>query len=236
MQRLFFGDHRAADHIAVAVQIFGGRMHHDIGTQRERLLPHRRQEGIVRHHQRPGRGREAANLGDVGDAQERIARGLHPHHPRLFGNRFPQLVGIREVGKNQTQRTLAGQRLEKTVAAAITIKRRHQQIPRLQQLQHQGDGRHAGRGDDPSRSPLGLGQSFGEQIAGRIAGTGVVVGPRLRVTGKRKVGREVQRWHHRAMVLVATKTRPNGGGRGLRFTWSAAGVAAAGIGAGLGCR
>ena len=46
------GDHRAADDVAVAVQVLGGRMHDHVGAERERLLPDRRQERVVGHHQR----------------------------------------------------------------------------------------------------------------------------------------------------------------------------------------
>ena len=55
------GDDRAADHVAVAVQVLGGRMHDEVRAERQRLLPERREEGVVDHHQRAGRVR---GLGD----------------------------------------------------------------------------------------------------------------------------------------------------------------------------
>ncbi len=51
-------DHRPAHHIAVAVEVLGGRMHDEVGAEVDGLLPHGRQEGIVDHHQCAGaRGR-----------------------------------------------------------------------------------------------------------------------------------------------------------------------------------
>ena len=49
---------RAAEHVAVAAEIFGGRMHHHVRAQRQRPLQHRRGEGVVADQQRAVRVRE----------------------------------------------------------------------------------------------------------------------------------------------------------------------------------
>ena len=60
---LVFGlrsDEHAAQPVRVAVEVLGGRVHHDIGAQRQRALQRRRQEGVVHAHFRAARVR---NLG-----------------------------------------------------------------------------------------------------------------------------------------------------------------------------
>ena len=50
-------DHRAADDVAVTIQVLGGGMHDHVGAERQRLLPDRRQKGVVDHRPaRPRRG------------------------------------------------------------------------------------------------------------------------------------------------------------------------------------
>ena len=75
-------DDRAADHVAVAVQVLGGRMHDQVGAERERLLPERRQKGVVRRHQRAGRVRRIGHRANVDHPQQRIARRLDPDAAR----------------------------------------------------------------------------------------------------------------------------------------------------------
>ena len=65
VQRRVARDHRPADHVAVAVQVLGGRVHHEVGPEGERLLPGGREEGVVDHHERAGsrvRGRRTAAM------------------------------------------------------------------------------------------------------------------------------------------------------------------------------
>ena len=57
------GHQHAAHHVAVAVQVLGGGVEHDVGAQLERPLEERRREGVVHREQdaaRPARGRRRA--------------------------------------------------------------------------------------------------------------------------------------------------------------------------------
>jgi hypothetical protein len=67
------GDHGAADDIAVAVQILGGGVHHQVRAERERLLPERREKRVVDH---------------------RPARRPHAPHRRWRGCRRPRSSGL----------------------------------------------------------------------------------------------------------------------------------------------
>ena len=77
MDRGVLRDNRAADHVAVAIDIFGGRMDDDVGAELKRALQHWREEGIVDHDQRADRLRGGGG-GDIGDPHQRVRRGLDP--------------------------------------------------------------------------------------------------------------------------------------------------------------
>ena len=55
---------RAGGEIAVAAEILGGAVHDDIGAQRQRLLVHRRGEGVV------DRDQGAMGMGAIGDGAD----------------------------------------------------------------------------------------------------------------------------------------------------------------------
>ena len=72
---------RAGDHVGMAVEILGRRMHDDIGAERDRPGEHRRRAGGV-DAERGARGMgDFCRAGDVADAPQRIARRLQPDEP-----------------------------------------------------------------------------------------------------------------------------------------------------------
>src|SRR3546814_10753192 len=72
------GDHRAADHVRMAVEELGGRMDDIIGTERERALDGGREEGVVDHHFGAGGVRARRDFGDVD--QDRKSTRLNSSH------------------------------------------------------------------------------------------------------------------------------------------------------------
>lgn len=78
--QLGFGRGRkAAHHIGVAADVFGGGMRDHIGAQLQRVLQIGRGEGVVHH---ADAAVAVGNLGDGGDvdhAQQRVGGRLHPH-------------------------------------------------------------------------------------------------------------------------------------------------------------
>src|SRR3546814_21027342 len=67
------GDHRAADHVRMAVEELGGRMDDIIGTERERALDGGREEGVVDQH--CGAGGERKSVGEGKSVAVRVERG-----------------------------------------------------------------------------------------------------------------------------------------------------------------
>jgi len=169
------GHHRTADHVAVAVDVFGGGMHHDVRAERDRLLQRRRQEGVVDHHLRADRLRRHGDMTDVGDAQQRVAGSFDPHHGRAARQRRAQRAGIVKIDHRQLEPALAGTGAKQTMRAAIAVVRHHQQLARLKQFQHQSDRRHAAGGDYGTGTAFEFAQRLGKQVAGGIAAAGVIV-------------------------------------------------------------
>ena len=60
---------RSAYHVGMSAQVFGRRVHHHVGPQRERLLQVRRRERVVHHEQRSGLVRRPGEGADIGDVQ-----------------------------------------------------------------------------------------------------------------------------------------------------------------------
>jgi hypothetical protein len=160
--------HRAADHVAVAVQVLGGRVQHDIGAVREGGLPAGRQEGVVRYQQRVVRAAQPRDRVQVGNAQQRVARRLDQHHARAVreGGRERRRIGL--VHEGEPELAACRQRGEQPVRAAVTVVRRQQQVLRSEQLADQRDRRHAGAGHHRAGAAFQRGQRLAERVAGGL--------------------------------------------------------------------
>ena len=94
--------HKARDHVAVAVQVLGSRVHHHVGAQRQRILQSGRSEGVVAHHLDGGvigMG-SLRHGGDVGDLQVGVGGGLQINGAGILlqsGLHGGQIGGIHEA-------------------------------------------------------------------------------------------------------------------------------------------
>src|SRR5271166_1226424 len=79
------GRQRAGDHIAVAVQVFGRRVHDEIGAECQWPGQHRRGCGAVDGEQRAGGMGDLDSPGDVGHRPQRVCRGLDPQEASPSG-------------------------------------------------------------------------------------------------------------------------------------------------------
>src|SRR5690606_33717618 len=120
-----------------------------------------------------------------------------------------------EVGGDQLEVALGGQRVEQAPTAAVGVVRHHQAVARLQQrVQHEGDRTHAGGGDHAAGAAFQVAQRLGQQVAGRIAAAGVVVLALVAEAVEAEVARQHDRRGHRAVGGVAVDAGPHrGGGR-----------------------
>ena len=79
----------ARDHIGMAIQIFGRRMHHDVRAERDRARQQRRRGGRVDGHDRADLAGDLTRRSDVGDFPGRIGGRLDPDEAR---SRFPRFL------------------------------------------------------------------------------------------------------------------------------------------------
>ncbi len=78
MQPLVTRHDSSADHVAVTVQVLGRRVNDQIGAEWNRLLPGRREEGVVDDDQSPTGPAECCDGLDVRDPQQGVAGRLDP--------------------------------------------------------------------------------------------------------------------------------------------------------------
>jgi len=88
---------RAAKRIAMAADIFGGRMHHQIDTEGRSALTHGRGEGAVARKQRACLMGERRDGGKVGQAGDRIDRSFGMHKFCIGAQRIGEVLWIRKV-------------------------------------------------------------------------------------------------------------------------------------------
>ena len=196
------GDRRAADHVAVAVDVLGGGVHHQVGAERERLLPGRRQEGVVHHAQGAGRVRGRGHLCDVGDAQQRVARGLDPHQVRAAGERLLERARVAEVHELDLALAATPPGIQQAVGAAVAVVRGDDPGAVGHEVAGDRDRGHAARGDHGAGALLELGECLAEQVARRVARAGVIVGALLAEAAEGERGGQVQGRHHAAGLIV----------------------------------
>ena len=183
-------------------------MHDEVRAQRERLLPQRREEGVVDDDQRAARVRR---LGDramstirssgllgvsihtsCGFDGERRARAPRRRPDRRSPPRAcPARAAPRAAGRcrrssraARATRAPCGSVATISVIAAMPVQVTTAPAP-------------------PSRSA----SACAELVAGRIAGARVVVLARLAVAFEREVGRQIDRRHHGAVLRVRFEAR-----------------------------
>jgi hypothetical protein len=208
-QRRVLGDDRAPDDVAVAVQVLRRRVHDEVGSESQRLLEHRREEGVVDDDERPGRAGAVRDPRDVDEAQERVARRLDPHEARLGGQGLRQGGRVVLVDEPHADPGLALVGVQQPERAAVAVVRGQDEIARLEQVQDERDRGHPRRGDDRSRAALEVGQGSGQQIARRVRRPRVVVGSLQAEPFEGVVRREVQGRHHRAVQRIRGDAGPD---------------------------
>ena len=139
-------DHRdPADHIGMAIEVFGRRMHDDVDAVVEGALHRRRTKSVVAH------GDQAMGLGESGDGaeidhfEERVGRAFNPDH---FGFRCQGGFQIGRIGKIDETEFKPGRAppdiLEQAIAAAIKIVHGDHMVAAVEQLQDRAHRRQAG--------------------------------------------------------------------------------------------
>ena len=85
-------DDGAADQVAVAAQVLGGAVDHQVDAPVDRLLAVGRGEGVVDDGQRACRAADVGERAQVHDVEQRVGRRLDPDHAGVGANRGAALL------------------------------------------------------------------------------------------------------------------------------------------------
>ena len=192
------GRQRARDHVGMAVEIFGRRMHHDVGAERERPREHRRRGGGIDGEQRARRVRDLGDGRDVGDAPQRIGGRLDPDEFRVGLDRGAHRVEVRHVDEIDAiaeQRRLVHQPVAQAPVADL---RREHVRARRQRKHHAGRRRHAGAEQQRlvrafERGDHGLGLAHGRVVGPAVAVAGAILVVGIADEGGRDMHRQRDR-------------------------------------------
>ena len=112
-------DQRARDHVAVAVQVFGRRVHDEIGAELQRPAQHRRRRGAVDREPGAGAVRDLGRGRDVGDRPGRVGRRLDPDELGRAGtDRGRERAAARSSRRARPSRPQGRAKVEEPVAQA----------------------------------------------------------------------------------------------------------------------
>ncbi len=111
-----------AENVGVAAEVLRGRVHDDVGTQRQRLLEVGRGEGVVDDDDRTNRVADLGERGDVADLHERIARSLNPEHLGRVGTECgAHRIEVAEVCRAQRRAPGHEHPVNEPVGAAVDV-------------------------------------------------------------------------------------------------------------------
>ena len=116
-------DDRAHEEVGVSTDVLRGGVDDGTRTQRERLLQHGRGEGVVDDGRDAGVAGRSQYRRQVGDAEQRIGRGLEPQQVGAV-HRVEHLLGIHHVDGARTQSSLFLQTFEETPCPVVAVGRK----------------------------------------------------------------------------------------------------------------
>ena len=210
-------DHGTPDHVGVPVDELGGGVQYIIRAEVDGTLQQRRAEGVVSHQSCAG---GMGGLGDgfqVGDPQQRVRRGLREHHRgAVEGGR--EVLGVGEVHEPCLQAAPGGVMVQQPPGPAVAVVLAdHHAADRDQLLDEQRHGRQARGHHGGCRASLKGRQGVRQEVAGGVAGAGVVVAAGFPGGREDVVRREMDGGHHRLVGGVRSESGAHRAGPGAEF-------------------
>ena len=183
-------DQRARDHVAVAVQILGRRVHDEIGAERERPAQHRGRRGAVDREPRArARARVSAAAAMSVIDPGRVGRGLDPDE--LGGPRADRrLQGIEIAGIDEIdgQTPAAGERREPVAQPPVHDLGGDHVIAGSERLEDRGRRRHAGGEEQAALAAVERVEQRLGMVDGRVVGAAVAAPAAVLVVGIAQIG------------------------------------------------
>ncbi|MNZ83039.1 hypothetical protein D3C78_1017580 [compost metagenome] len=135
----------------MTVQVLGGRVQHDVETQLQWPLYPRTGKGVVGHTENASLATQVRNRGQVGEAQQGIARCLDPDHPRVWLQRRFEGRQVRQVDEAETMTGAAlAHPFEQSERTAVQVVAGDHMRTGIEQFEYGGDGRQpGGKGEGP---------------------------------------------------------------------------------------
>ncbi len=127
----------------MAGDVLRGRVHDDVGTMLERTLQQRRGERVVDRDDRAVLVCGANDRRDVGDLERGVGRRLEPHH-RGIRARFGDRRRVGDVDEHRLRAAVLLALGQRGDGAGVRVPRRDDRAARLHEVEHRGDGGHAG--------------------------------------------------------------------------------------------
>ena len=223
-QHVAFREHqRTAQHIAVAAEVLGGRMHRDIGAQGQRALQQRGGEGVVDHRQCAGGMRDLHQRSDVADLHARIGRRFDPDQRRLQRAGGADRVQVAHVDRHRLDAALGQILGAEHPQAGVAVVGNQQPRPVGQTFQQGADRRHAGGERQCILASFQRRQRLAQAVVGRVALALVLVaGDAFARRAVAEGGGEVDRRRHGAGGGVGRIAAMHGKGFGAHWihSWS----------------
>ena len=162
-------DDGAADAVAMAGQILGERVHHDVGTMIDGAHQIRRGHGVVDNQWNTMRMSDLGQGRDIRHVAKRIANGFAVNRLGLFIDELAKAGWIARIGKPDLNALLGKGVRKQVVRPAIQGAGRDNIVARLcDGLDCVGNRRHAGCNRQGSNATLKRGNPFFQHIGGRI--------------------------------------------------------------------
>ena len=160
----------AAQAAALAVDVLGGRIDHDIGAELQRALKGRGREHIVHHDAGAGRMGQFADQRQIDHVEHRVRRRFQKHDVGRAAQRRAPFVGVGAVDQRGFDAELRGEVLDDVQTGAEQRMGRHDPVARLQ-LAHQSreHRRHAAGGGEAALRTFVSGKPVLEHGDGRVA-------------------------------------------------------------------
>ena len=170
-------DDHPGDRGAVAAEVFGGRVHHDIRTLGERLDQVRRRDGVIHDQRNPVVVGHRGDPGGVEDVDLRIGDGLCEERLGVRPHRRAPRVEVVGVGDERRLDPQLGQRvMQQVVGAAVEPGAGHDVVPGAGEVQDCEGLRGLARGQEQRRHPaLECGDALLDDVGRRIHQPGVDV-------------------------------------------------------------
>ena len=182
-------DHGAADHVGVAVEVLGRRVHDDGRAQLERPLQHGRREGVVDDQRDAARARSARRAAAMSKSLSSGLVGVSSQTMRVRGGerRSQTRRGSRRSTKLDSMPSGCMTAVEDAEGAAVDVVAADHVVARAQRVQQRRRGGAAAREGKAAAAALERRQARLQRRARGVAAARVVEAQRLARLGCAKV-------------------------------------------------